>query len=76
MDKRTVDFIRCLRAAGIRISLAETQDALRAMDELGVMDRDSFREGLRTTLVKEHHQEDLCDKHCNLWLATVMLCAN
>jgi hypothetical protein len=61
MDKRTVDFIRCLRAAGIRISLAESQDALQAVDELGVMDRDAFREGLRTTLIKEHHQEGVFD---------------
>lgn len=53
MDKRTVDFIRCLRAAGVRISLAESQDAMRALDEVGLYSKDIFRECLRTTLVKE-----------------------
>lgn len=57
MDKRTVDFIRCLRVAGVRISLAESQDALRAMDEIGVYERDAFREALHATLIKEHQDD-------------------
>lgn len=54
MDKRTIEFIRCLRAAGIRISLAESQDAFQAVDEIGIYNREWFKESLRTTLVKEH----------------------
>ncbi len=38
---------------GVRVSLAESADAFRAIEELGVMDREVFRLGLRTTLVKE-----------------------
>lgn len=61
MDKRTIDFIRCLRAAGVRISLAESQDALRAMEELGVQERGGFHDALHTTLIKDQHNTSLFD---------------
>jgi hypothetical protein len=53
MEQRMVDFIAGLRAAGVRVSIAESSDAFRAVDQVGVMDRDTFRSALRTTLVKE-----------------------
>lgn len=53
MDTRMVDFIRALRAAGVRISLAESQDAMFGVDAVGAGNRDFFRSALRTTLVKE-----------------------
>lgn len=53
MDKRMVDFIRALRAAGVRISLAESQDAMYGVDAVGVMSRSQFASALRATLVKE-----------------------
>ncbi len=53
MDKRLVEFIRTLRAAGVRISVAESYDALRAVDQVGVYEREIFQAALRTTLVKE-----------------------
>lgn len=53
MDRRIVDFIRVLRAAGVRISLAESVDALKGVENVGVAERDLFRAALRTTLVKE-----------------------
>ena len=53
MEKRIVDFIAGLRAAGVRVSLAEGSDAFRAVEQVGVMDRDTFRAALRTTLIKE-----------------------
>ncbi len=53
MDKRLVEFIRTLRAAGVRISVAESYDALRAVDQVGVYEREIFQSALRTTLVKE-----------------------
>lgn len=48
-----VDFIRALRAAGVRISLAESQDAMYGVNSIGVGSRDHFRSALKTTLVKE-----------------------
>src|SRR5258708_12293203 len=53
MDKRIVEFIRTLRAAGVRISVAESADAMDAIDEIGLFERDAFRSALKTTLVKE-----------------------
>ena len=53
MDQRVVEFIRGLRAGGVRVSLAESMDALHAMDALGITNRDVFRTSLRATLVKE-----------------------
>jgi uncharacterized protein len=53
MDERIAKFISALRGGGVRVSLAESADAFRAVEELGVMDREAFRLSLRTTLVKE-----------------------
>ncbi|MDE3088469.1 MAG: VWA domain-containing protein [Chloroflexota bacterium] len=53
MDQRIVEFIAGLRAAGVRVSLAESADAFRALEHIGVTDRDLFRSALRTTLVKD-----------------------
>jgi uncharacterized protein with von Willebrand factor type A (vWA) domain len=53
MDKRLVEFIRTLRAAGVRISIAETNDAMHATDAVGVGERERFATALRATLVKE-----------------------
>ncbi|MGW8319789.1 MAG: vWA domain-containing protein [Candidatus Promineifilaceae bacterium] len=53
MDDRIVEFVRGMRSAGVRISLAESMDAMHAVRVLGVTDRDLFRQSLRATLVKE-----------------------
>jgi uncharacterized protein with von Willebrand factor type A (vWA) domain len=53
MEERIIKFISALRAAGVRVSLAESTDAFRAIDELGVKDRETFRLSLRATLVKD-----------------------
>src|SRR5215207_3238412 len=57
MDQRMVDFIRALRAAGVRISLAESQDAMYGVSAIGVNDRDQFRAAMKTTLVKESRDQ-------------------
>lgn len=53
MEERIVRFIAALRAGGVRVSLAESADALSAVDLLGVQDRETFKLSLRATLVKE-----------------------
>lgn len=53
MEERILRFIAALRAAGVRISLAESEDAFRAIDNMGVKDRQTFRLSLKTTLVKD-----------------------
>jgi len=57
MEQRIIDFIAGLRAAGVRISIAESADAFRAVEALGAQDRERFRVALRATLVKE--EQDL-----------------
>lgn len=61
MDKRMVEFIRALRAAGVRISLAESQDAMYGVDAVGARSRDLFRAALRATLVKEQRDHATFD---------------
>jgi hypothetical protein len=53
MEQRLIDFITGLRAGGVRISLAESADAWRAVELLGVQDRERFRQALAATLVKD-----------------------
>jgi len=53
MEQRIIDFITGLRAAGVRISLAESADAWRAIELLGVQDRSQFQQTLSATLVKD-----------------------
>ena len=53
MDDRLIEFVRGLRAAGVRVSLAESMDALRAVEIMGITDKDLFRESLRATMVKD-----------------------
>jgi uncharacterized protein with von Willebrand factor type A (vWA) domain len=53
MEERIVKFINALRAAGVRISLAESVDAFQAVDKLGIQDKAAFRTSLRATLIKD-----------------------
>jgi uncharacterized protein with von Willebrand factor type A (vWA) domain len=53
MEERMIRFITALRAGGVRISLAESADAFTAVELMGVQERDLFRLGLRSTLVKD-----------------------
>jgi uncharacterized protein with von Willebrand factor type A (vWA) domain len=62
MDQRIAQFISALRASGVRISLAESADAFKAIEEMGVMDRDMFRLSMRSTLVKEARDLEIFEK--------------
>jgi uncharacterized protein with von Willebrand factor type A (vWA) domain len=57
MDKRMVDFIRALRAAGVRISIAENQDAMNGVQSVGIQDIGHFRTTLKSTLVKDRNDQ-------------------
>jgi uncharacterized protein with von Willebrand factor type A (vWA) domain len=56
-----VDFIAGLRSAGVRVSIAESADAFRGVDFLGVMEKQTFRETLRATLVKDAKDSPIFD---------------
>jgi uncharacterized protein with von Willebrand factor type A (vWA) domain len=53
MEDRITRFIAALRAKGVRVSVAESQDAWRAIEHMGVRDREMFRLSLQTTLIKD-----------------------
>ena len=61
MDRRMVEFVRALRAAGVRISVAESQDALFGIEKVGILNPNVFRTALKTTLVKERRDQDTFD---------------
>ena len=61
MQKRMIDFIRALRAAGVRVSLAESQDAMFGVDTTGVRDGAAFKSTMKATLVKNHRDQPLFD---------------
>ncbi|HZP43715.1 MAG TPA: VWA domain-containing protein [Candidatus Binatia bacterium] len=52
MDAKLVEFSGLLRQNGLRVSLAESMDGLRALDVLGLAERDVVRATLRATMVK------------------------
>ncbi|HEY3288725.1 MAG TPA: VWA domain-containing protein [Anaerolineae bacterium] len=53
MDSRVVEFVSALRSRGVRVSLAESADSLRAIEAIGVLDRQLFKNALKATLIKE-----------------------
>ena len=57
----TLRFISDLRAAGLRISVSESMDAVRAVAAVGV-ERDPLREALAASLVKEEEDRPLFDE--------------
>jgi len=62
MEERIIQFVSALRAAGVRVSLAETADAFYAINQLGIQDRETFRTGLRATLVKHFEYLSVFDE--------------
>lgn len=61
MRALTLRFINDLRTAGLRISISESMDALRAVAAIGV-EREMFREALATCLVKEEDDRGVFDE--------------
>jgi uncharacterized protein with von Willebrand factor type A (vWA) domain len=52
MQQRIVEFANVLRRNGVRVSLSENMDVFRALERVGVEDRQLFRDALRATLIK------------------------
>jgi uncharacterized protein with von Willebrand factor type A (vWA) domain len=52
MDEKLVEFSNLLRQNGLRVSLTESMDMLRALDVVGLRDRGTVRDALRATMVK------------------------
>lgn len=62
MQQRMIEFVSGLRAAGVRVSIAESKDAFEATQFVGIRNRDIFRSSLRTTLVKEAKDQPIFEQ--------------
>jgi uncharacterized protein len=67
MEERIIEFIGDLRRAELRISTAEALDALTASAEVGLLDRETFKATLASTLVKEARDLETFDRIFNLY---------
>jgi len=56
MEDKLVEFANLLRQNGVRVSLAETLDAIGATEVTGLNERDLFRSALRATMIKRAHE--------------------
>ncbi len=70
MEERIAKFIAAMRAAGVRISVAESQDAWQAITHLGALERALFQTGLRTTLIKDARDFETFDELFPLYFST------
>jgi hypothetical protein len=62
MHEQVIAFIAALRAAGVRVSLAESVDALRAILQAGLDERGLLRAALRVSLIKERADQPTFDR--------------
>jgi uncharacterized protein with von Willebrand factor type A (vWA) domain len=72
MEHRIARFIAGLRASGVRVSIAESQDAWKAIEHMGITDRRAFYLCLRSTLVKEAADIPVFDELFPLYFGTDM----
>jgi uncharacterized protein with von Willebrand factor type A (vWA) domain len=53
MLERVIQFVSALRGRGVRISLAESKEAVESIAAMGITDKEIFRLCLRATLIKD-----------------------
>jgi uncharacterized protein with von Willebrand factor type A (vWA) domain len=58
MDRTLVDFIKALRTAEVKVSPAETLDAMHAIDIVGFSDRQFLKDSLSLVLSKNTEEKD------------------
>ena len=63
MDGSLHRFVRLLRLFGLRVSVSEAADAMRAAAVPGMLaDRETLREALRLTLIKDRRDDEVFDE--------------
>lgn len=67
MQKKIVEFTNLLRKSGVRVSVAESIDAFRALDELSLEDREVFQDALRASMVKRSEDIPTFDQLFDLY---------
>ncbi len=66
-------FVHELRAAGLPVSMTEHLDAMRAVEHVGVADRELLRTALASALVKHHHHRRVFDTLFDVYFALAPL---
>ena len=61
MDRTLVDFVKALRTAEVKVSPAETLDAMHAMDIVGYQDREFLKNTLSMVLSKNPEEKEAFD---------------
>jgi len=69
MDAKIVDFTELLRANGLRVSMSEHLDAFHALEQLGVGDRQAFKDALRAAMVKRAIDGPVYDELFDLYFS-------
>jgi uncharacterized protein with von Willebrand factor type A (vWA) domain len=64
---RHIEFVEALRDAGLQVSLAEGLDAVRAIDALGIDQRETLRAAYAATLVKRQNHRPGFDQVFDLY---------
>jgi len=69
MEEKLVEFANLLRQNGVRVSLAETLDALGASQLTGLNERETFRAALRATMVKRASELPMFEELFDLYFS-------
>src|SRR5918994_1570927 len=67
MDAVINDFVQVLRSHRLRVSPAESLDALHALKQVGLGEREVVRDTLRTTLIKNQEDTETFDRLFDLF---------
>ena len=62
MDQILEDFIFALRGSGIRISISESTDAMRAVELMGYADREVLKDALSAALAKSQAEKEIFEE--------------
>src|SRR5215207_1574700 len=69
MDAVINDFVQVLRSHRLRVSPAESLDALHALKQVGLGEREVVRDTLRTTLIKNQEDTETFDRLFDLFFS-------
>jgi uncharacterized protein with von Willebrand factor type A (vWA) domain len=69
---RHLEFVAALRAAGLPVSLAEGLDAVRALETLGLSDRETVRSGYAATVLKHEVHRPAFDRIFDLFFPALV----
>ena len=67
LAENVLHFVRVLRAAGLPLGPAKVQDALAAVEAVGIAERSDFREALAAVLVSRHEQLPIFEQAFDLF---------